>query len=106
MWPARAFKDGFCHTGDLARRNPDGSYVLLGRSGDMIKINGNRIEPAEIEAAVSQALGIKWVAARGFDDNDKSFLCAYYKEEIKFDQDDLRKELMKSLPFHRRSRCR
>ena len=101
MRPARAFKDGFCHTGDLARRNPDGSYVLLGRSGDMTKINGNRIEPAEIEAAVSQALGIKWVAARGFDDNDKSFLCAYYKEEIKFDQDDLRKELMKSLPFHR-----
>ena len=96
----RAFRDGFYHTGDLARRNPDGSYVLLGRSGDMIKINGNRIEPAEIEAAVTQALGIKWAAARGFNDNEKSFLCAYYKEEVEFDPEQLRNELMKRLPYY------
>lgn len=97
---ALAFKDGVYHTGDLARRESDGNYVLLGRSGDMIKINGNRIEPAEIEAAVKQVLNIEWSAARGFDDNGKSYLCAYYTEEIAVDRDMMREELGKRLPYY------
>ena len=43
---AKAFVDGMFHSGDLVKRLPDGNIVLLGRSNDMIKINGNRIEPA------------------------------------------------------------
>ena len=96
----KAFRDGIYHSGDLARKDADGNYVLLGRSGDMIKINGNRIEPAEIEAAVMSALGIRWAAARGFEENGKSFLCAYYREDVKFDQDELRAELLKRLPYY------
>ena len=97
---ARAFVGGVYHSGDLAVRNPDGNYVLLGRSGDMIKINGNRIEPAEIEAAVKEALGISWCAARGFEEEDKSYLCAYYREDVSFDPAALREELMKRLPYY------
>ena len=96
----KAFVDGIYHTGDLARRNPDGNYVLLGRSGDMIKINGNRIEPAEIEAAVKQVLGVDWAAARGFEENGKSFLCAYYTADVDADPDHLRSELAKRLPYY------
>ena len=66
----------------------------------MIKINGNRIEPAEIEAAVKQALKVKWAAARGFEENGKSYLCAYYLEDVKFDPNEIRKELMKRLPYY------
>ena len=97
---AKAFTDGLYHTGDLARMNPDGNYVLLGRSGDMIKINGNRIEPAEIEAAVKQVLGIDWVAAKGFEETGKSFLCAYYTADIEVDAAYLRGELSKRLPYY------
>ena len=50
------------------KRLLDGNIVLLGRNSDMIKINGNRIEPAEIEASVKQVLGISWAAARGFEE--------------------------------------
>ena len=96
----RSFRGGFFHSGDLARKDADGNYVLLGRSGDMIKINGNRIEPAEIEAAVSHVLGVSWAAARGFNENGKSCLCAYYKEDVTFDPDKLRNELMKRLPYY------
>ena len=96
----KAFVDGIYHTGDLARRNPDGNYVLLGRSGDMIKINGNRIEPAEIEAAVKQVLGIDWAAARGFEENGKSYLCAYYTADVKVDPMKMREELGKRLPYY------
>ena len=96
----KAFVDGMFHTGDLARTNPAGDYVLLGRANDMIKINGNRIEPAEIEAAVKQALGIDWAAARGFEDGGKSFLCAYYTADITVDTEKLRSEMMKRLPYY------
>ena len=96
----KAFRNGLYHTGDLARRDPDGNYVLLGRSGDMIKINGNRIEPAEIEAAVKQVLGIDWAAARGFEENGKSYLCAYYTADVAVDSDKMREELSKRLPYY------
>ncbi len=96
----KAFTDGLYHSGDLAVINENGDYLLLGRSGDMIKINGNRIEPAEIEAAVKEALGIDWVAARGFDDNGRSFLCAYYTADITVDEDELRRNMMQRLPHY------
>ena len=96
----RAFVDGMFHTGDLARVLPDGNLVLLGRSNDMIKINGNRIEPAEIEAAVKQVLGIDWVAAKGFADGEQSYLCAYYTADIEIDAEKLRTELLKKLPYY------
>ena len=96
----RAFGGGMYRTGDLARIDENGNYVLLGRSGDMIKINGNRIEPAEIEASVKQVLGVDWVAARGFEENGKSFLCAYYTADIEVDSEQLRESLSKRLPYY------
>ena len=97
---AKHFIDGFYLTGDLARRDENGNLILLGRNTDMIKINGNRIEPAEIEAAIKQVLGIDWVAARGFEDNGQGYLCAYYTADVTFDRDELRQELMKRLPYY------
>ncbi len=96
----KAFINGVFHSGDLARKDENGNYVLLGRSGDMIKINGNRIEPAEIEAAVKQVLGVDWAAARGFEENGKSFLCAYYTADIEVDPEKMREELGKRLPYY------
>ena len=96
----RAFVNGVYHTGDLATKDANDNYILLGRSGDMIKINGNRIEPAEIEAAVKQALGIDWCAARGFEEDGKSYLCAYYTADVKFEPAQLREELLRRLPYY------
>ena len=96
----KSFIDGYFHTGDLARKDMNGNYILLGRRGDMIKINGNRIEPAEIEAALKAELGISWAAVRGFTDGEKSFLCAYYTDDISVDTDALRKNLMQRLPYY------
>lgn len=41
--------DGWLHTGDLARRNPDGNYKITGRIKDMIIRGGENIYPKEIE---------------------------------------------------------
>jgi acyl-coenzyme A synthetase/AMP-(fatty) acid ligase len=39
-------------TGDMAVAHPDGVFVVLGRLDRMAKINGQRLEPAEVEAAL------------------------------------------------------
>ena len=96
----KAFVNGVYHTGDLARKNENGDYVLLGRNNDMIKINGNRIEPAEIEAATKQVLGVSWAAAKGFEENGKSFLAVYYKDKCSFDSEEVRNALLKRLPYY------
>ena len=42
-------QDGWLHSGDLARRNPDGTYLITGRIKDMIIRGGENIYPKEIE---------------------------------------------------------
>ena len=41
--------DGWLHSGDLARRNKDGTYLITGRLKDMIIRGGEKIYPKEIE---------------------------------------------------------
>ncbi len=95
-----ALRGGIYHTGDIGKKLPDGNLVLLGRSTDMIKINGNRIEPAEIEAVGKKALGVEWCAARGFEDPEHAFVCLYYTEDISFDELDIRRQMEQYLPYY------
>ena len=92
--------DGMYHTGDIAKRLPDGNLVLLGRNTDMIKINGNRIEPAEIEAVGKKVLGVDWCAARGFEDQAHAFVCLYYTDDITLDEIKVRSAMEKYLPYY------
>ena len=95
-----ALRDGLYHTGDIGKFLPDGNLVLLGRSTDMIKINGNRIEPAEIEAVGKKVLGVSWCAARGFEDPQDAFVCLYYTEDIHFDELEIRHQMEQYLPYY------
>lgn len=92
--------DGYQRSGDIARINEDGNYVILGRKTDMIKINGNRIEPAEIEAAVKRILGIDWAFAKGFVEPERSFICVYYTADIDIDYAEMREQLLRVLPTY------
>ena len=96
----KTFVNGVCRTGDLARMNENGDLLLLGRSTDMIKINGNRIEPAEIEAALREVLHIDWAAAKCVEDSGKAYICAYYKDNIRIDANALREVLLEYLPYY------
>ncbi|HET7010422.1 MAG TPA: amino acid adenylation domain-containing protein [Anaerolineales bacterium] len=49
-------------TGDLARHLPDGNLEFLGRRDDQVKVNGVRIEPAEIEIALTTHPAIRSAA--------------------------------------------
>jgi acetyl-CoA synthetase len=54
--------------GDLATRREDGTWFLLGRSDDTIKLAGKRVGPAEIEEVLLELPDIAEVAAIGVDD--------------------------------------
>jgi len=57
--------------GDLARRDIDGNYFLLGRSDDTLKIAGKRVGPAEVEETVLSSEFIAEAAAIGLPDSLK-----------------------------------
>jgi acyl-coenzyme A synthetase/AMP-(fatty) acid ligase len=67
-------------TGDIARCSEDGVFVVLGRKDRMLNINGQRVEPAEIERVLSQAPGVNRVeiivAKRGASNAMIAFIIA------------------------------
>ena len=66
---------GWLHTGDLARRLPDGNYKITGRIKDMIIRGGENIYPKEIEDFLYTYPKINDVQVIGVPDKD-------YGEEI------------------------
>ena len=75
-------RDGFdrmFRTGDLVRRLPDGNLVFVERKDWMIKINGQRVEPLEVEKTIRRLPGVKAAAIRDFTaPNGITYLAAYY----------------------------
>lgn len=97
---AKAFRDGLYHTGDLARKDENGNLIICGRLSDMVKINGNRVEPGEIEGVANKVLKVDWTAARIFDDGKRVFIALYYTEDIEIDEERVRKEMEMYLPYY------
>jgi len=48
---AKVFKDGWFFTGDLAYKDNEGFFCFMGRKDDVINVGGEKIYPAEVEAA-------------------------------------------------------
>lgn len=67
--PARATSvDGWFPTGDLARIDPNGDLIITGRAKDLIKSGGEWINPAEIEAVVTEHPAVSLAAVIGRPD--------------------------------------
>jgi amino acid adenylation domain-containing protein len=88
-------------TGDLARWYEDGTVEFLGRIDNQVKINGHRIEPAEIEAAMRGHGGVKDICVVAHaDGNGSKRLVAYYVSTTKacLSVRELRENLASKLP--------
>jgi fatty-acyl-CoA synthase len=66
---AAAFRDGWLLTGDVAERDAEGDYRILGRLKDMIVSGGENVYPAEIESVLHEHPAVADAAVVGVDDD-------------------------------------
>src|SRR5262245_52560388 len=62
--------DGWLHTGDIARVDPDGSMRIVDRIKELIKYKGYQIAPAELEALLLTHPAIIDAAVIGLPDDE------------------------------------
>jgi malonyl-CoA/methylmalonyl-CoA synthetase len=68
---AAALSDGWFHTGDLATRDPDGYWRIVGRRAtDLIKTGGYKVGAGEVEVTLLEHPGVLEVAVTGEPDPD------------------------------------
>ena len=65
---ARALKDGWLYTGDMARQDEDGFIYIVDRKKDVIIVGGENVFPIEVENFLHTHPSVKDVAAIGYPD--------------------------------------
>jgi acyl-CoA synthetase (AMP-forming)/AMP-acid ligase II len=65
---AQAIRDGWIHSGDLARRDGEGLFTLVDRKSDVIISGGENIYPKEVEAVLGEHPAVREVAVFGIPD--------------------------------------
>src|SRR3954471_19620539 len=65
---AATFRDGWLHTGDVAREDEDGFWYIIDRTKDMIVTGGFNVYPREVEDVVAQHPAIAQVGVIGTPD--------------------------------------
>nr|WP_244230977.1 condensation domain-containing protein [Paraburkholderia graminis] len=68
-------------SGDLCRMRADGTVEFLGRLDQQVKLRGQRIEPAEIEAVLRQCEGVREAAVIVVGEGQTQRLAAYVAGE-------------------------
>ncbi len=66
---AEAIRDGWFHTGDLARCDEDGYYWFAGRTKQIIIRGGSNISPQEVESVLGEHPAVREVAVIGRPDS-------------------------------------
>lgn len=100
---AALYRDGWLHTGDVARYDADGIIHYVNRRDWMLKINGQRVEPGEIESVMKRTPGITGAIVQGVDNGRGSkYLCGYYTsaDGAALGTEDIIKYLEERLPHY------
>ncbi len=92
---ARAWHDGYYHTGDTAWVDEAGYYWYVGRTDDLIKSSGYRIGPFEVENAIMELPYVLECAVVGVPDPTRGQLVKAYIVLTKDKQpsEELKKEI-------------
>ena len=78
-------EEKYFRSSDYVRRDEKGRYTVLSRMDDMVKINGNRVDTREVEAAVKNKLHLDFCCVRPILRNGFKFLIAYYTSNREID---------------------
>ncbi|MDR2670978.1 MAG: AMP-binding protein [Oscillospiraceae bacterium] len=99
--------DGWLHTGDLARRRPDGNYKITGRIKDMIIRGGENIYPKEIEDFIYTYEKVKDVQVIGVPDKqygEEIMACVVLKEGVEATEAEIQDFVRSHMARHKTPR--
>ncbi len=65
---ARALRDGWLYTGDMARMDEDGFFYVVDRKKEMINVGGLKVFPREVEEVLYRHPAVREAAAVGVPD--------------------------------------
>ena len=97
-------ENGWLHTGDLARRTPDGYYKITGRIKDMIIRGGENIYPKEIEDFIYTHPKVKDVQVIGVPDKaygEEIMACVVIKEGETLTEEELKEYIVTHIAKHK-----
>jgi long-chain acyl-CoA synthetase len=102
---AEVLRNGLYFTGDLGREDEDGCLFISGRSRDFLKVGGNRVGAAEVEAIIMQWGGALEVAVIGVGDPILGEVPkAFVVPRQPWDPEGLKAFLQENLPAFKRPR--
>ncbi len=67
---AAALVDGWFHTGDLAERDEEGYYSIVGRAREVIRTGGETVAPVEVDNVMLSVPGVVDAAVAGVPSDD------------------------------------
>jgi len=97
-------EEGWLHTGDMARRRPDGNYKITGRIRDMIIRGGENIYPKEIEDFIYTHEKVKDVQVIGVPDKQYGeviMACVVLKDGAEMTEDDVKVFVKEHMATHK-----
>lgn len=100
-------KDGWLHTGDLARRDSNGNYKITGRIKDMIIRGGENIYPKEIEDFIYTHPKVRDVQVIGVPDKqygEEIMACVILKDGESMTAEELREFVRSHMAKHKTPR--
>ncbi len=96
--------EGWLHSGDLARRTPEGYYKITGRIKDMIIRGGENLYPKEIEDFIYTHPKVKDVQVIGVPDKqygEEAMACVIPKEDSGLTEEELRAFIVANIAKHK-----
>ena len=97
-------KEGWLHTGDLARRDENGNFKITGRIKDMIIRGGENIYPKEIEDFIYTHPKVSDVQVIGVPDEqygEEIMACVILKEGESMTEDEMKKYVRDHMAKHK-----
>ncbi len=89
---AQTLKDGWLHTGDIVRMDPDGYFYIVDRKKSLIKVSGFQVWPNEVEQVLISHPSIKEAGVGGVPDparGEKVIAWVVLKNNVELNEEEI-----------------
>ena len=101
---AKIIRDGWLHTGDMARQDEDGYFYILDRKEDIILTDGHSVSPREVEQALNENEKVREALVVGVPDKHKGEIVKAYvvlKPDVEATEPELLRFAAERLPGYK-----